>query len=188
MSRAGRLLIAAAVAAVTFGIASAVQASIPDANGLIHGCYKTNNGSLRVIDSASSSCAASETPLNWSQRGPTGRKGATGATGPSGPTGASGPISGYEEVTTETVFTDFSSPDPAAYQVLLYCPAGKQALGGGATVGWYGAAGYIQLGFVAQDGPTATGTGWSVLAEQPTSPAVTQMPVHVSVLCANVAP
>ena len=39
-----------------FGIASAVQASIPDASGVIHGCYNTSlahgnpTGALRVID------------------------------------------------------------------------------------------------------------------------------------------
>ncbi len=64
----GRLVLALAVGGTVFGIACAVQASIPDANGVIHGCYKTNTGSLRVIDNAGSSCAASETPLNWSQR------------------------------------------------------------------------------------------------------------------------
>jgi hypothetical protein len=178
------LLIAVVVGGVTFGIASAVQASIPDANGVIHGCYKTNTGSLRVIDNTGSSCAASETPLTWSQRGPTGAKGATGAAGPSGPTGASGPLSGYESVSSETVFHDFSKPDPANYGVLVYCPAGKKVLGGGAFVGWYGAAGYIQIGLVAEDGPTGSDTGWSAEAEQPTAPGVTTMPVTVYALCA----
>ena len=47
----GRLLAALIVGGAIFGIAAAVQTSIPDATGVIHGCYKTNTGSLRVIDS-----------------------------------------------------------------------------------------------------------------------------------------
>jgi hypothetical protein len=108
------LLLAVAVGGVTFGIASAVQASIPDANGVIHGCYNTSlahgnpTGALRVIDTAkpNGNCASWEAPLNWNQtgptgptggrgptgaRGPTGPKGATGARGPTGPKGATGP-------------------------------------------------------------------------------------------------
>ncbi len=88
-------------------------------------------------------------------------------------------------MSNETVYTDFSSPDPGSYQVIAYCPAGKKVLGGGSTVGWYGAAGYIQLGFVAQGGPTASDTGWFTRAEQPTSGAVTSMPVNVYALNAN---
>ena len=46
-------------------------ASIPDAGGVIHGCYKTSNGSLRVIDSPAVQCdARNETPISWNQTGP----------------------------------------------------------------------------------------------------------------------
>jgi Collagen triple helix repeat (20 copies) len=64
-------------------------ATIPDAAGLIHGCYKTQNGQLRVIDSGN--CGPSETQLTWSQIGPAGPHGATGAEGPAGPEGPEGP-------------------------------------------------------------------------------------------------
>src|SRR5262245_27863234 len=67
-------------------------ASIPDASGVIHGCYKTNGGSLRVIDTAAGGmCLSSETPLAWSQTGPTGAAGPAGANGQTGPSGPSGP-------------------------------------------------------------------------------------------------
>lgn len=89
---AGKLLFALGVAAAVFGIATAVQASIPDSSGVIHGCYNASlahgnpTGALRVIDTAkvNGNCASGEVPLNWDQSSP------TGATGPSGPTGASG--------------------------------------------------------------------------------------------------
>jgi hypothetical protein len=51
--RGARLLVALAVGGALFGIAAAVQASIPDPAGVIHGCYKTNKGDLRVIDPSS---------------------------------------------------------------------------------------------------------------------------------------
>ncbi len=101
LSRGGRLLLAVVVGGGVFGIATAVQASIPDANGVIHGCFNTSlahgnpTGGLRVIDTAKPNgrCASWEAPLNWNQTGPTGARGATGMTGSrgaTGPTGSSG--------------------------------------------------------------------------------------------------
>jgi hypothetical protein len=105
LGRGRRLVLALAAGGAVFGIASAVQASIPDASGVIHGCYNTSlahgspTGALRVIDTAkpNGNCASWETPLSWSANagvtgatGPTGPTGPTGATGSTGPTGASG--------------------------------------------------------------------------------------------------
>jgi hypothetical protein len=57
-------------------LAVASQAGIPDADGVIHACYKTQNGTLRVIDDAVETCdARNETPLNWNQTGPQGPPG-----------------------------------------------------------------------------------------------------------------
>jgi hypothetical protein len=101
-------VVALVVGGAVFAIATAVQASIPDAHGVIHGCYNTSlahgnpSGALRVIDTASvnGTCTAWELPLAWNQRGvrgptgakgPTGPKGATGAKGPKGATGQKGP-------------------------------------------------------------------------------------------------
>ncbi len=98
LSRGGRLVLALVVGGATFGIATAVQASIPDANGVIHGCYNTSlahgnpTGALRVIDTAKANgnCASWEAPLNWNAKGVTGATGPTGAPGPTGPTGPKG--------------------------------------------------------------------------------------------------
>jgi tail collar domain len=90
-------MLALAAAAAVFGIATAVQAAIPDAGSVIHGCYLNRDGSLRVIDTGvGQSCnRTKETPLNWRQnstepKGATGATGPTGTTGPAGPTGPSG--------------------------------------------------------------------------------------------------
>jgi len=73
----GRLLLAIAVGGALFGVATAVQASIPDSAGVIHGCYYQPGkiggtglrpGDLRVIDPAKGqSCATDERPLDWGQ-------------------------------------------------------------------------------------------------------------------------
>jgi len=70
-------------ALVVGGIA---YANIPDAGGVIHGCYNKTQGSLRVIDSEKGqACTNGESPLNWSQTGPQGIQGPKGPTGPTGP-------------------------------------------------------------------------------------------------------
>jgi hypothetical protein len=65
-------------------VAGIVYASIPDSNGVIHGCYANRNGGLRVIDTgAGESCKANrETPLSWNHAGP------MGPPGPAGPSDA----------------------------------------------------------------------------------------------------
>jgi hypothetical protein len=62
---------------------SVVLATIPDASGVIHGCYQRPEGSVRIIDDSETSCRPSESPVSWSVQGPRGLTGAPGPTGPS---------------------------------------------------------------------------------------------------------
>jgi hypothetical protein len=83
----GRVLVSLVVAGSVFGIASAVQADIPD-SGVIHGCYgkpgTPQKGQLRVRDAdQGEQCRFYENQLDWNQIGPTGVTGPTGPTGPS---------------------------------------------------------------------------------------------------------
>jgi hypothetical protein len=64
------ITIAAAALALAGGVAYAI---IPDSQGVIHACYKTENGQLRVVDG--DGCTPSETPLSWNQTGPPGPPG-----------------------------------------------------------------------------------------------------------------
>jgi hypothetical protein len=67
-----RVLVALAVVGAAFGIASAVQASIPDASGIVHACYNNSNangypiGALRAIDldKVNGHCAQGELPVD----------------------------------------------------------------------------------------------------------------------------
>jgi len=80
------LLLTAVIAAVAAGAVSVATATIPDAGGVIHGCYSVlpPSGQLRVINSSKVvSCGRNEKALDWNQQGP------PGGTGPTGPSGTS---------------------------------------------------------------------------------------------------
>jgi hypothetical protein len=78
------IVVAAAIAVASGGIAAA---SIPDSSGVIHGCYGTGanpSAALRVIDTAQgATCSKNENSLTWNQTGPKGDKGDPGPPGPS---------------------------------------------------------------------------------------------------------
>lgn len=92
-----KIIVALAVAGATFGIATAVSASIPSPNGVFHGCYALHNqttdkGVLRLVNfDQGEGCRFYEAPVAWNKAGPTGPEGDTGPTGPRGPTGKPGP-------------------------------------------------------------------------------------------------
>jgi hypothetical protein len=71
------------VSVIAFVCAGVAYASIPDSQNVIHACYRSSgllaNGQMRIIDSASQSCAGNETAITWNQTGP------QGPAGPSGP-------------------------------------------------------------------------------------------------------
>src|SRR5207245_2410066 len=120
------------VGVVAGGIA---WADIPDA-GVIHGCYKTVGGVLRVVDAdKGGKCTSGETALNWSQPGPTGTKGPsgpTGPTGPKGPTGQAGPSDAYTNYGQWGVIASGDTVTEASVTL----PAGSYTLTG--AVGFYG--------------------------------------------------
>lgn len=56
-----------ALGALSSGALASGPARIPDATGVIHGCYSTKTGNLRVT---TGSCRKGEKPLNWSAGAP----------------------------------------------------------------------------------------------------------------------
>ncbi len=109
-ARTGRLTkVALLIAAGAAGGGAAIAvASVPDSNGVIHGCYSVNASgnpvttgpNLTVIDpNAGQSCATTTSPtgappsqreLSWNQLGPPGPSGPQGPSGPAGAPGAPG--------------------------------------------------------------------------------------------------
>jgi len=85
-SHARRNVVAYLALVAALGAAGGVAySSIPDAQGVIHGCYDDTTGALRVIDTDGSGvCRGGETALDWNQEGqpgPTGHTGLPGAPG-----------------------------------------------------------------------------------------------------------
>jgi hypothetical protein len=73
----GRSVVIAIAAAASLALVGGIAyATIPDSAGVIHGCYRTQSGQLRVIDSGG--CSPSEAALNWNQTGPAGPPGPSG--------------------------------------------------------------------------------------------------------------
>jgi hypothetical protein len=110
------------VLALMVALGGVAYSSIPDASGVIHGCYTTQGSrTLRVIDSAES-CLGSETALNWSQQGPAGPTGPAGAQGPQGAQGPPGqPPAFTKSVAKVTVAADVGFAEVARLDV----PAGR---------------------------------------------------------------
>jgi hypothetical protein len=81
-TRIRRVALAAAAVAIV-AIAGGVTYAVADigSGGVINGCYKSQNGQLRLIDPATDSCLPSETAISWGQ---------TGTQGPPGPPGPKG--------------------------------------------------------------------------------------------------
>ena len=79
---------------LTAGIGVPPYAAVPDAGGVVHGCFNitgASKGSLRVIDTdAGEQCKKYETALDGNQQGPTGDPGADGPAGPQEPAGPQG--------------------------------------------------------------------------------------------------
>jgi hypothetical protein len=140
LGRGGRLLLALAVGGAVFGIATAVQASIPGAHSVIHGCYSapgakaTGGTTLNILNNAKATCGKRMRPIAWDQEGVKGAKGETGTIGPKGAKGASGPtgpagISGYEIVRAST-----QDPPNTTATAQAVCPTGKKVIGGAGSV------------------------------------------------------
>jgi hypothetical protein len=92
-SRIG-LALAASVVISIFTLGGVSWASIPDGNGVIHGCYPTKGTvhALSVINTAkTAACPSTDTSVTWSQTGPQGPQGSPGPQGPAGAQGPAGP-------------------------------------------------------------------------------------------------
>ena len=74
------ILVAGGVAALALG--SFAFAAIPDGGGVIHACYSTSTGAVRVTDTATNmpkGCSSKETALDWNQQGLKGDRGPSNA-------------------------------------------------------------------------------------------------------------
>jgi hypothetical protein len=117
------------VLAVVGGVA---YATVPDSNGVIHGCRHDISGNLRVIDADSESCLHNESSLDWNQVGAQGRQGESGPPGPQGaegPPGPQGPSGIGKAYTADDTFPQvLSVPDSGGPIARINLPAGRFVL------------------------------------------------------------
>jgi len=119
------LVIVSTAVVVAAGIAQLTQASV-GSGGVIQGCYKTQNGQLRVIDPDTQACLPSETLISWNQTGPVGPQGPQGIQGPVGPRGPSDAYDGFKFPGNNTAITGTNA---ARTRVLAFnLPAGSFAV------------------------------------------------------------
>jgi hypothetical protein len=155
LSRVVLAITAVAIVAIAGGATYAV-AEI-GGGGVINGCYKSQNGQLRVIDPATDSCHPSETAISWGQTGTQGPKGDPGPPGPPGPSGA------------VTYTYRFGSIFPGTSVARAFCLADEKVTGGGGFAVSPSAAGITQNYPISDStGVVAFGTtaiGWQVASE-----------------------
>ncbi|MFC6134695.1 hypothetical protein [Streptomyces spororaveus] len=162
-------------------IAGVAVASIPDSDGVIHGCIGQGTGTVRVIDSAQQQCLPQlETPLNWNQSGPPGSSGPPGPAGSPGPSGPPGPpgLGQYQIVTNQTSIPPFSRSG----SVTAACPTGYRLLSGSYLVN----EPFLPAGFQVLGGrPDQDDNSWTALVYNDSSSAVI---VSAHATCVEIGP
>lgn len=147
----------AAAIVVAAVLAGATHAGVPDATGVIHGCFKTQSGQLRVSDPDDGVPVAcdsdSETALQWNLSGPQGQTGPEGDKGPAGDAGPAG-LPGTLGPIVQRVFTSFFVSETKSLDV--ECPPGTKVINGGGTI--------EGAGEITQSAPIPVGEGWFVKA------------------------
>jgi hypothetical protein len=168
-------------------------AAVPDAGGVIHGCYQKKTGVLRVIG-AGKRCAKGEKPISWNQQGRRGRDGSDGTNGTNGANGTPGTpgingtngTNGTNGATNVTVFkASVSVPGTGvSTSAGIACGPGQLATGGGFNSG--ATAAVVTESSPSSDGglnPSATGgtpNGWHIIVHS--SVATTG---NIEVICAS---
>ena len=198
MKGRSKLAIALAGALAALALASLGWAAIPNAGGVIHGCYDKNSGQLRVTDTDTSSpkaCTAKEAALTWSQQGPQGLQGPQGSQGTPGPAGPAG-LSGVHMVTGQLGPWNTSG----IHQLSVHCPGTEDVLGVGYQLDTEDQYGYVlgapaarvesveQVNKVGGWGPSTHGWGTiSVSVDATKLAAGKSVGGTLSVTCATVA-
>ncbi len=141
MTKVKKILAGAVLAVVAalggLGVGVVASASVPDAQGEIHACYRADGlaqGQLVVMDSDVEACPTGYTELTWAQA----------------PTAET---LGLETVTLANVGGGTA-----------LCPAGKMVISGGAKWNGFGQGGSVLNTWLISSYPEPDGSGWTVVA------------------------
>ena len=146
------LVVGFMLGATSFAGAQAIL-QVPDANGVVHTCFKKDNGQWRVANAAAD-CLPSEVALDMNQRGPAGAAGPQGPRGDTGSAGANGAI-GATGITGRDGLTGATGPQGPNGTNGATGGTGPQGVAG--AIGATGATGPI--GATGATGPGGTGGG-----------------------------
>jgi hypothetical protein len=183
---------------------------VPDAAGVVHGCYTTHATFKPVVlidPSKGTSCPGGFSSLNFNQTGPQGAQGIPGPTGPQGAMGLPGAagtngtngLPGLSGVTGYEVVTQATSGMNAGDVATATCPPGKLALSGSGEITDRGTNDDIYL--ISGSRPLISHAGWEVTTDYHLTPAWVdeisrgndffqdghQLTVEVTLVCATVS-
>jgi hypothetical protein len=152
-----KVLVAASVVGGLLLVSNVATLALAKSAGdsqVIHACYKSDtpsNGQVRIIGAADV-CKSNETSIDWNVTGPAGPAGPPGPSGLAGPKGDAGPAGpagpqgpegsqgpqgpagpGLGDLQVVEELSAMNSDNTKV--VLVLCPAGTQAVGGGASIG-----------------------------------------------------
>ena len=186
--RVAALMVGSALAGGSVAIAGSALASIPDSNGVIHGCVSKGTGLTRIIDTAKSgavgSCIASgplaETPVSWSQTGPSGPQGTPGMPGAPGPQGLSGPIAVTVLESGQPGQPFVPAPADSVQQITLTCPSGTVPIAANWFVSQNGDAGSHPEITLNASGPTLGDSSWTIVVK---NSGASEEPLGEHLLC-----
>lgn len=123
-------------------------ATIPDSNGVLHGCYQKSSGNLRIIDTSVANCRPSETAISWN------------ATGPAGDVGPRGPSNAFYKDQSDTFGSESLNLNTFIKTVTLSLPAGSYVVNATAAFGSGVAFNVVQcqIQWTGGSGPAVQGT------------------------------
>lgn len=199
-----KTLTAVAFAAAVVAGSGLAFASDGGANA-VNGCYRTKDGTLRVVANANECDPKQETAIQWNKQGPAGPTGPAGPPGPAGPSGPVGPagpqgaqgpagIAGPEGPAGPAGPAGAQgAPGVSGHEVVqvndrvyidkttvVHCPAGKKVLGGGISSP-------TRQTNVWNSAPIVGGDGWVVsVTNERTFPADNPFEFGVYAVCAYV--
>jgi hypothetical protein len=110
-------MVAGAIVAGVLGAGGLAYATIPDADGVLHGCYLKSSGVLRVVDEGVA-CKSTETKISWN------------ATGPAGDPGDRGPSDAFYIDQRGNFASQSLDPSEFTTLVTLSLPAGSFVVNG----------------------------------------------------------
>ncbi len=180
-----RLALVAAAAAIAIATSVAAWGHGGDP-ALVHGCVQQSSRIVKIVG-ADEACPPSYEALDWSITGPPGPAGPAGPAGPQGPEGPQGPagpsgVSGYEVVTVCSP-ADCGGNVNDTKAAIASCPAGKKAIGGGASVDILPVVALNTSVPFPQGSPAPT--GWLARAYETTPEDLFGWTLEVIVICAD---